>query len=166
MNQFKLDNENINVEFHSGDSLKITSEFKFYHNKLKFRKEINTLQFLFKKYLDNPLQATGIRDSYLDEEYSNTFLILIFSTYENIKNLNIFMKKYKELEIDHSCFFTESNSEYIILLSKDIEGIKEGIHILEDIFNQILTKYFENRNFNEYIQIFPFKINNCQIRKR
>ncbi|MBY9007804.1 MAG: hypothetical protein KGD63_13765 [Candidatus Lokiarchaeota archaeon] len=158
MNQFELNDENYNLEFTTGDSLKIISDFKFYHNKLKFRKELNILQYLFKKYLGNPLQAAGIRDTYLNENNTESFYILFFSTYEAIKKLNGIMNNYLDLNIEKGCFFIESKSEYMILLSKDEEGIIAGIHTMDNILDQILDDYFQKKKFEGYIEIFPFKL--------
>lgn len=161
MRQFELKNSPLKLDFLEGDPLKLSEEFKFYHNKLKFRKEINRLQYLFQKYFKSPLQATGIRDSYLNEKFTESFFILIFSTYDIIRKMDDLMKNYLDIIIKRGCFFIESNSNYIILLSKDMEGLTAGIYTMEEILTQILDNYFQKKEFDTHIKIYPFKLYNC-----
>ena len=58
------------ITYGSEEPLKLSSEFSFYHNKSKFRKELNRLQNLFHRYLKTSLIAAGIRDSYLKKTFS------------------------------------------------------------------------------------------------
>ncbi|MBY8982792.1 MAG: hypothetical protein KGD57_07580 [Candidatus Lokiarchaeota archaeon] len=71
------------------------------------------------------------------------------------------MKNYLDIIIKRGCFFIESNSNYIILLSKDMEGLTAGIYTMEEILTQILDNYFQKKEFDTHIKIYPFKLYNC-----
>ncbi len=161
MKQFELKYPPISIDYLEGEPLKLLNDFRFYHNKIKFRKDIIKLQNLFQKYLNTPLQATGIRDSYMKEPYFESYLILFFSTFKLIQCINDIMENYLDITIKEGCFYLESNSTYMILLSKDINGMRAGIDEMEDILDQVLDKYFQEQKFEDYIQIYPFKLYNC-----
>ena len=79
LKKFKFTNPPKSISYIEGEPLKLTEKFNFFHNKNNIRKSLNQLQYLFKTYIKNPLLASGIRDSYLDEEYTEEYLILISS---------------------------------------------------------------------------------------
>ena len=61
--------------------------------KSKIRKSLNKLQYLFKSYTKTPLLASGIRDSYLTEEFTDEYLIILFTTPEIVKDTNSILIK-------------------------------------------------------------------------
>lgn len=144
-----------------GEPLKLSKEFIFFHNKIKFRKELTRLQNFFKDFAKIALQASGIRDSYLKEEYSNNFLLVIFTTNQIIKQADLILEPHKNLELSPGCFYLESNSESMLLLAKDMEGLSFGVDTMEEIFSQTFEIYFEQKNFDDYLKIRPFKLLNC-----
>ena len=85
LKEYKFEKPPLKLIYFDEDPLKLTSEFIFFHNKSKFRKELNRLQYLFKSYTKIALHAAGIRDSYLKHEYSDKFLVVIFTTPEMVK---------------------------------------------------------------------------------
>jgi len=149
------------LEYFDNEPLKLTKDFSFFHNKSKFRKELNRLQNLFKENLNNSLVASGIRDSYLKDEYAENFLLVIFTTPEIIKDANQIVESLNFEELKSGCFSIESSSEYIILIAKDMNGLISGIHTLEEIFQQTFEDYFNQKRFQEYIKIRPFKLISC-----
>jgi hypothetical protein len=149
------------ITYIEGEPLKLSKDFSFFHNKIKFRKELTRLQNLFKDLVKIALQASGIRDSYLKEEYSNNFLLVIFTTSQIIKQADLILEPHKNLELSPGCFYLESNSESMLLLAKDMEGLSFGVDTMEEIFSQTFEIYFEQKNFDDYLKIRPFKLLNC-----
>jgi len=143
------------------DPLELKKDFIFFHNKIKFRKEITQLQNLFKEYTKIALQASGIRDSYLKEEFSEAFYIIIFTTHEVVRKANEIIEPHSHLELKKGCYYLESTSEYILLLAKDLDGVKSGVITMEDIFYQTFEDYYAQRNTDDYIRIRSFKLFNC-----
>ena len=141
--------------------LKLDKNFSFFHNKIKFRKELTRLQLIFKDYTEISLLASGIRDSYLKEEYSEKFFIVIFTTNQAIKDANQMIDPYKDTNIKPGCFYLESTPNYMLLLAKNMEGLTSGIATLEEIFTQTFEIYFKQKNQDDYIKIKPFKLFNC-----
>ena len=76
LEEFELNKDSTTISYKEGEPLKLDNNFSFFHNKNKFRKELNKLQYLFRKYTGDSLVASGIRDSYLKEEISEDFLII------------------------------------------------------------------------------------------
>ena len=150
-----------NITYLDKEPLKLTNEFIFFHNKNKFRKELNRLQYLFKSYTNIALNAAGIRDSYLIEENSNKYLIVLFTTSEIVKNTDIIIEKYSDQDLDSGCFHLEATTNYLLLLAKDMDGLISGINTMEEILKQILENYFNQQKFDEYIKIRPFKLKSC-----
>jgi len=149
------------ITYIDGEPLQLSKDFSFFHNKIKFRKELTRLQNLFKDFAKFALQASGIRDSYLKEEYSENFLLVIFTTNQIIKQADLILEPHKNLELSSGCFYLESNSETMLLLAKDMEGLSFGVDTMEEIFSQTFEIYFEQKNFDDYIKIRPFKLLNC-----
>ena len=149
------------ITYGNEQPLKLNSEFTFYHNKNKFRKELNRLQNVFKKYLKTSLIAAGIRDTYLKEKYSENFLILLFTDNEIMKETNQIIAAHSDVKIHPNCFYLESNTKYILLLAKDMDGLNSGIDTMEEIFTQTFEDYFNRKKFDEYIKICPFKMTSC-----
>jgi len=150
------------VSYLEGKPLKLSNQFSFFHNKNKFRKELNRLQYLFKDYTDNPLLAAGIRDSYLKGEFSEDFLIVIFTTNDVINTANDIVEKFINKKYDFGCYYLESTSDYILLITKDMDSLISGINILEEIFIQTFDDYLEKEAFEDYVKIRPFLIHNCE----
>jgi len=141
--------------------LKLDKNFSFFHNKNKFRKELTQLQLIFNDYTKISLPASGIRDSYLKEEYSENFFIVIFTTNQVIKGANQMIDPYKDTNIKSGCFYLESTPNYMILLAKNMEGLISGIATLVDIFTQTFEIYFKQNIRDDYIKIKPFKLFSC-----
>lgn len=149
------------ITYIEDEPLKLDKNFSFYHNKNKFRKELTRLQMLFKDYTQISLLATGIRDSYLKEEYSENFLLVIFTTNYFIKDANQMIAPYKDTKIKPGCFYLESTTNYMLLLAKDMEGLISGIDTLEDILTQTFEQYLEQNDKEHYVKIKPFKLFSC-----
>ncbi len=149
------------ITYIDGEPLKLSKDFSFFHNKIKFRKELTRLQNFFKDFAKIALQASGIRDSYLKEEYSENFLLVIFTTSQIIRQADLILEPHKNLELSPGCFYLESNSESMLLLAKDMEGLSFGVDTMEEIFSQTFEIYFEQKNFDDYLKIRPFKLLNC-----
>ena len=150
------------ITYYDDKPLELNQELTFYHNKTQFRKELTRLQYLFKKYLKNTLLASGIRDSYLKKEYSEEYFIVLFADINLVKEINQIVEKHSEKEILPRCFFLESNSNYMVLLSKDIEGLTLGIDEMESIFTQTFEDYLNRKQFDDYIKIRQFKMISCK----
>jgi len=145
------------INYFEEEPLKLSQEFQFFHNKNKFRKEINEVQYLFKEYVNFALHAAGIRDTYLKEEYTENSLVLIFTTPDVIHNANQIFETH-EKSVESGCFYMISTSEYIFLKAVDMKGMKAGLEILYDLLKQTLADYFNQKKFDDYIKIRPFEI--------
>ena len=149
------------ITYLDDEPLKLDKNFSFFHNKNKFRKELTQLQLIFKDYTKISLPASGIRDSYLKEEYSDKFFIVIFTTNRGIKDANQMIDPYKDTNIKPGCFYLESTPNYLLLLARNMEGLTSGIATLVDVFIQTFEIYFKENNRDDYIKIKPFKLFNC-----
>ena len=149
------------ITYYDDEPLKLSGEFSFFHNKSKFRKELNRLQYLFKEYLKTPLIAAGIRDTYLKEEYTEKYLIILFTTNEIIKDTNQIIEQYSGKDIHSGCYFLKSNSNYLLLLAKDLKGLISGIDVMEEIFKQTFEDYLKRKKFEDFIKIRPFIMSGC-----
>ena len=158
--EFKFKSPPKSITYLEGEPLKLTETFDFFHNKSKLRKSLNQLQYLFKSFIKNPLLASGIRDSYLTEEYTEEYLIVLFTTPEIIKNSNEILASYSDIEFTQGNFFLITTSDYMMLLAKDMNGINSGIEIMKEILNQVLEDYFNKKEFEDYIKIRQFKLSN------
>ncbi len=161
LKEFKFEKSPLKITYLDKEPLKLTSEFIFYHNKNKFRKELNRLQYLIKSYTNVPLQAAGIRDSYLKEDYSKKFLIILFTISNIIKKTNEIIEPNLNIELNPGCFYLESNTDFTLLLSRNMEGLISGIDTLETILKQVLEDFTNQKRFNDYIKIRPFKLTDC-----
>ena len=159
--EFEFEKEPKEITYIEGEPLKLNKEFVFFHNKNLFRKELTRLQYLFKSYTNIPLIASGIRDSYLKDEFSQKYLIVIFTTNEVIKETNQIIKNNSNVEINSNCFFLEATSTYMLLLAKDLKGLILGLDTMELVIKQVMDDYFNQKKFDEYIKIRPFKLYNC-----
>ncbi len=159
--EFEFEKEPKEITYIKGEPLKLNKEFVFFHNKNLFRKELTRLQYLFKSYTNIPLIASGIRDSYLKDEFSQKNLIVIFTTNEVIKETNQIIKNNSNVEINSNCFFLEATSTYMLLLAKDLKGLILGLDTMELVIKQVMDEYFNQKKFDEYIKIRPFKLYNC-----
>lgn len=157
--EFKEEPKEINYE--DGEPLKLTEEFRFYHNKMRFRKHLTPLQFLFSDFFNTTLQAAGIRDSYIKLEYTNTYLMVIFCDPETVKKTNEIIEKHIDENINKGCFYIENNSDYMLLLTKDVDGIIAGVEKMREILDQVLDEYFKRKEFDEFIKIRPFNLFDC-----
>ena len=161
LNEFNFERPPKKITYFDTEPLSLNSEFTFFHNKTKFRKELTRLQNLFKSYTKSPLMASAIRDTYLKEEYTEKYLIVLFTTSDNIEETNKIIDGHNEMEFNPGCFFLETTSKYILLLTRDMEGLTSGVDMMESILNQILEDYMIQKRYNEYIMICPFQITDC-----
>ena len=156
--EYEFKNPPREISYLEGDPLKLSDSFIFYHNKNKFRKEINRLQTVFKTHTKTPLLASAIRDTYLKEEYSDQYLIIYFTTGEFITDLNGILNARVNEEINQGAFLLENTSKYMLLLAKDMEGLVLGIDAMEEIFQQTFSNYFAQNKLDDFIKIRPFKM--------
>ncbi|MFX1501701.1 MAG: hypothetical protein ACFFDH_12115 [Promethearchaeota archaeon] len=161
LKEFEFEKAPFKIKYLDGEPLRLTNEFIFFHNKSKFRKELNQLQYLIKSYTKVALHAAGIRDSYLKEEFSERFLIVLFTTPESVKRSNEFLEIQSELKLDSGCFYLQTTSEFMLLLSKDMEGLKLGIKTIETVLKQVLEDYMNQKRFDDYIKICSFELSDC-----
>ena len=159
--QFKFEKSPLKITYFDKEPLNLSNEFIFFHNKSKFRKELTRLQYLIKSYTKTPLIASGIRDAFLKEEYSEKYLIVLFTTSEISKKTNEIIEPHSHLELKSGCYLIESTSEHILLLAKDLNGIKSAIITMEDIFYQTFEEYFTQENVDNYIKIRAFRLLDC-----
>ena len=143
------------------DPLELNKDLIFFHNKIKFRKEITQLQNIFKEYTKTALQASGIRDSYLKEEFSEKYYIIVFTTHDGVKKSNEIIEPHRHLELKTGCYYLESTSEYMLLLAKDLDGVKSGVNTMEEVFYQTFEEYYAQKNTDDYVKIRSFKLFNC-----
>lgn len=160
LKEFIFKNPPKSITYIEGEPLKLTEKFNFFHNKTKLRKNLTPLQLLFKSYMKNPLLASGIRDSYLTEEYTEKFLFVLFTTPEIIKNSNEILVSYSDIEFTQGNFFLITTPDYMMLLAEDMNGINPGVEIMKEILNQVLEDYFNKKKFEDYIKIRQFKLSN------
>ena len=161
LSEFSFKKPPKNISYKEGVPMKLSNELSFFHNKNRFRKELTRLQLLLKNYINQTLPASGIRDTYLKEDYTEHYLIVILTDNETIKNADKIVKVSENITIKPECFYIESKDNYLLLLTKDMAGLISGIDYLEDIFTQILEDYIKQKNFEEYIQIRQFVLSNC-----
>ncbi|MFX1568920.1 MAG: hypothetical protein ACFFCV_11210 [Promethearchaeota archaeon] len=162
LKEFKFDKSPLNITYLDKEPLKLNSEFIFFHNKNKFRKELNRLQYLIKSYTNIPLHAAGIRDSYLKEDLSENYLIILFTISDIVKKASEIIEANLSVEIKPGCFYLESNTDYILLISRDMEGLIFGIDTLESILEQVLEDYTIQKRFGDYIKVCTFKVSDCK----
>ena len=160
LKEFIFKNPPKSITYIDGEPLKLTEKFNFFHNKTKLRKNLTQLQLLFKSYMKNPLLASGIRDSYLTEAYTEEYLFVLFTTPEIIKNSNEILALYSGIEFTQGNFFLITTPDYMMLLAKDMNGINSGVEIMDEILNQVLEDYFNKKKFEDYIKIRQLKLSN------
>ena len=158
LKEFELNKDSVKISYNDGEPLELNNDFNFFHNKNKFRKELNKLQYLFRNYTGDSLVASGIRDTYLKKEISENFLIIFFATNDTVKNANDFIEPKKNLAIEEGCYYLESTTNHLLLLSKDMVGLTAGINILESIFTQVFEHYLQVNNPEDHAEIRPFEI--------
>ncbi len=141
--------------------LELNEDFVFYHNKSKVRKELTPLQFLFKSFTNNPLLALGIRDSFLKKEFTDKYFIILFTTSEIVKKVNGIIAEYTDIEINQGFFYLVTTSDYMLLLTKDMDGVKSGTKAMEEILNQVLEDYSNKEKYNDFIKICQLRIYSC-----
>lgn len=146
------------ISYSDDEPLKLTEEFIFYHNKLTIRNELTRLQNLFMNYFKKALIASGIRDSYLKKEITENNYFILFATADSIPKMNEILESNIRESPDPGCFYLKNTSEYMLVLAKDLEGIRLGTDIMEEILTQTLDDYFKQQKFDDYIKIRPFEI--------
>lgn len=161
LEKFEFSKKPDDLNYIDGDPLKLNNEFNFFHNKNKFRKELNRLQYVFKKFTGIPLVASGIRDTYLKEEYTENNLLVLFTDNQIVKNANNILQKNLKRAISAGCYFISASSEYILLIAKDMDGLILGVDLLEELFTQVFEHYMEQKKFDEYVTIRQFNALGC-----
>jgi hypothetical protein len=161
LKEFNFEKPPMKITYFEKNPLKLNSEFMFFHNKSKFRKELTRLQILIKSYTNSPLHAAGIRDSYLKDDFFEKYLIVLFTDSKRMKNVNNIIEKHSDIDLNLGCFFLKNTSDFMLLLSKDVEGIKNGINTMEIILKQILEDYMNQKRFDDYIKICSFELMDC-----
>lgn len=161
LKEFKFEKKPLKITYFDEEPLQLTNEFIFFHNKSKFRKELTQLQYLFKSYTKTTLHAAGIRDSYIEKAYTDEYLIILFTTNDIVKKTNQIIKNLYNLEISSGCFYLETTSNYMLLLTKDMDGLILGIGTMEEILKQIMENYLNQKKFDEYLKVRPFKLISC-----
>ena len=114
--EYKFKNPPNEISYLDGEPLKLSDGFIFYHNKNKFRKELNRLQNVFKTHTKTPLIASAIRDTYLKVEYSNKYFIVYFTIGEFINELNDIIDSHVNKEINQGAFLLKNTSNYMLKL--------------------------------------------------
>ena len=162
VNKYNFKNPPKEMEYLDGEPFKLNQDLIFYHNKNIFRKELTKLQNVFNLYTKNPLIASGIRDSYLDQELFENYFLVFFAKGDLIERCNEIIKQHVRKKIESGCFYLIILQEYMLLLSKDMNGLISGINIMEEIFIQTFKDYFEQNNLDAFIQIPQFKLYSCK----
>ncbi len=161
LDKFSFKRKPKDIAYNEGEPLKLNEKFNFFHNKNKFRKELNRLQYIFKDFTGNSLVASGIRDTYIKEEYTENNLIVLFTDNQIIKNTNQILKANLHRKIESGCYYITSTSDYLLLIAKDMDGLVLGIDLMEELFIQIFEHYKEQKNFDEFIEIRQFNAIGC-----
>ncbi|MBY9017819.1 MAG: hypothetical protein KGD66_03205 [Candidatus Lokiarchaeota archaeon] len=158
LKEFELNIDSAKISYNEGEPLKLNNDYAFFHNKNKFRKELNKLQYLFKNYTGDSLVASGIRDTYLKEEISEDFLIVFFTTNDTVKNADEIIEPKINLAFETGDYYLKSSTNYILLMSKDMAGLIAGINTLESVFTQVFEHYLKINDPEDYVKIRPFEI--------
>lgn len=161
LKEFKFEKVPRKIAYFDKEPLNLSNELIFFHNKSKFRKYLTQLQYLIKSYTNTPFQAAGIRDSYLKEEFSEKFLIVLLSTSETIKKTNEIIEPHSDMELNNGCFYLGVDSNFMLLLSRDMEGLILGVNTMEMILRQIMEDYMNQKKFDDYIKICSFELRDC-----
>ncbi|MFW9930950.1 MAG: hypothetical protein ACFFD1_16295 [Candidatus Thorarchaeota archaeon] len=161
LERFEFDKKPDDLNYVDGEPLKLNNEFNFFHNKNKFRKELNRLQYIFKKFTGDSLVASGIRDTYLKEEYTENNLLVLFTDNQIVKNTNTILQSNLKRAISTGCYLITVSSEYILLIAKDIDGLILGVDLLEELFTQVFEHYMKQKKFDEYVTIRQFNASGC-----
>jgi hypothetical protein len=141
------------VKYHKGEPFKLHKDLNLFHNKMRIRKLITGVQNLFKERVGIPLDAPAIRDTYFRAEYTDNNLILLCSELDKERELNQIFEKYMDYNLNPGGFELEVTNGYIFLKAPDESGFEKGIKILTSILDQTFKKYFEEKIFEEYIEI-------------
>ncbi|MHA1274471.1 MAG: hypothetical protein ACTSVV_03765 [Promethearchaeota archaeon] len=160
-NVFDFKEEPKLIEYLEKEPMKLHKGLFFFHNKAKFRKDLIPLQFLFRDYVGVALHAAGIRDSYIRDSFSEEYLLVILTEHETIKSTDKIVEERQNVQIDKGCYYIEGNTNYIILMTKDMEGLHNGLKTFETILEQTFNNYFETKNFDDYVKVPCFKLYHC-----
>ena len=161
LTKFTFTKNLVELNYIDGEPLKLNNEFNFFHNKNKFRKALNPLQYTFKKFTGNSMVASGIRDTYIKAEYTENNLLIIFTDNQVIKKTNSILDASLKQEIKAGCFYMTVSSEYLVLIAKDMDGLLLGIDIMEELFIQVFEHYMEQKKFDEFVKIRQFNALGC-----
>ncbi len=158
---FKFEKPPKKLTYTEKESFKLTKDLQFYHNKSKIKNLLSPLQDLFKIHVGAPLMVTAIRDSYLNAGFSEKYFTVLFTTFEFVQKANRIVEPLKEINIETYCYYIEIDTNYLILLAKDMKGITAGCKVLEELIKQSFNDYFENKNFDSFITMPTTKLYDC-----
>ena len=161
ISNFKFSSKLEELNYIDGEPLKLNNEFNFFHNKNKFRKELNRLQYIFKDFTGNTLVASGIRDTYIKEEFTENYLLVIFTDNIVIKKTNSILEANLKREIKPGCFLMNGSSEYLLLVAKDMDGLSLGIDFMEELLTQVFEHYMKQKKFDDFVKIRQFNALGC-----
>ncbi len=159
--KFKFEKSPKKLTYLEKEPFKLNKDLQFYHNKVKIKALLTPLQELFKLHVGAPLMITAIRDSYLNAEFSENYLTVLFTTFENAQKANDIIKPLNDMKIETNCYYLEIDTQYLILLAKDMKGITAGCKVLEELIKQSFNDYFENKNFDSFITMPTTKLYDC-----
>jgi len=134
------------ISYLEKEPLKLHQELQFFHNKSFFRKDLVKLQYLFQDNVGMTLRATAIRDTYLREEFTEEYMIVLLSTNEVQKKTDTIIEGRSDIEFKPADYYIEVTSEYLLLLTKDMDGLASGLDDIETILNQTFKNYFQTKN--------------------
>ena len=161
LDSFKFTYRPNELNYVDGDPLNLNNQFNFFHNKNKFRKNLNRLQSIFKEYTGNSLVASGIRDTYINEEFTENYLLVLFTDNQVVKTTNNILQANLKRDISPGCYYLTATSEYLLLLTKDMKGLISGIELMEELFLQVFDHYMKQKKFDEFIKIRQFNAFGC-----
>lgn len=151
----------IELNYVDGDPLNLNNQFNFFHNKNKFRKDLNRLQYIFKEFTGNSLVASGIRDTYINKEFTENHLLVLFTDNKVVKTANNILQANLKRDITSGCYYLTATSEYLLLLAKDMKGLISGIDLMEELFVQVFEHYMKQKKFDEFVKIRQFNAFGC-----
>ena len=161
LDKFKFTNKPDELNYVDGDPLNLNNQFNFFHNKNKFRKDLNRLQYIFKEFTGNSLVASGIRDTYINEEFTENHLLVLFTDNQVVKTANNILQANLKRDISSGCYYLTATSEYLLLLAKDMKGLISGIDLMEELFVQVFEHYMKQKKFDEFVKIRQFNAFGC-----
>ena len=63
--------------------------------------------------------------------------------------------------LNPGCFYLKTSSDFMVLISRDVEGLNLGIETMEIILKQVLEDYMNQKKFDDYIKVGSFELLDC-----